>query len=142
MKKLLTTFALTCFIGAAFAQQTFKPIHFTSFRDTHWKPLEFNSVVTEPDQWIHGNIDINTKDSVVLITPEGRSPLKYKITGIDPETKGKLAGMEATIKIMCEDSEGKKCDTSIERTTGYMKVNVTYRGTQTTYFCDYVKKIY
>jgi len=146
MKKIALTIALCALCGLAFAQQlTFKPIQFKSCMPSHWNPMEFNSMSSGLDQRIAGVIDISTKDSIILITPEGQSPLKYKITRIDPEEDDKGAGKK-TISIACIDSDGKECTTKIERikdgSSPYMKVSVIYRSSLMAYFCDYAKKLY
>ena len=146
MKKIALTIALCALCGLAFAQQlTFKPIQFKSCMPTHWDPMKFDSMSSGMNQRIAGVIDISAKDSVILITPEGQSPLRYKITRIDPEDDDKQAGKK-TITIACKDSDGRECNTKIERikdgSSPYMKVSVIYRSSLMAYFCDYAKKLY
>ncbi len=145
MKKTIFTIILSSIICSAFAQQTFKPIHFTSMMETHWRPLDFNSESNGPDRRISGVININTTDSVILISPDQQPVLKYKIISITPEEEDKSA-RKKTINFTCKDSDGKECDTKIERvksgSSPYMKVSVIYRASLMAYFCDYVKKLY
>ncbi len=146
MKKTILTIALCALCGLTFAQQlVFKPIQFKSCMPTHWDPMKFDSMSSGLNQRIAGVIDIGTKDSVILITPEGQSPLKYKITRVEPEEDDKGAGKK-TISIVCIDSDGKECTTKIERikdgSSPYMKVSVIYRSSLMAYFCDYAKKLY
>lgn len=146
MKKTILFIALCALSSLTFAQQlNFKPIQFKSCMPSHWNPMEFNSLTSGLNQHIAGVIDISTKDSVILITPEGQTPLRYKITKIDPEDDDKKAGKK-TISIACIDSDRKECTTKIERikdgSSPYMKVSVIYNGSLMAYFCDYAKKLY
>ena len=143
MKKLFTTLVLSCIICTAFAQKTFKPIHFKSFMATQ-KSLDFNGDKNGREEFTPGIIEINVKDSVISIKPEGATPLKYKITAISEEDNDKSQCVK-TIDVSCKDAMGAKCNARIERTsyssTSFMKFYLSYSMNYVTYYCDYLKKL-
>ena len=145
MKQLIFTICLSAILFTASAQKNFKPIHFTSYRQTQ-KSLNFDGDKDGPEQHVAGIIEINAKDSLITLTPESQTPIKYKITKIDDEYKD--GEYDKVMFIFCTDEAGKSYSIKIDRTKTssykYMKVYFSPSSTMIylTYYCDYLKNLY
>ena len=140
MKKLFVTLVLSCMICSAFSQKTFNQIHFKSY-NTYQSSLDFNGDIQGPVNYLKGTIDINSKDSVININPQGQNPLTYKIITIGEEWTN--SSDERFLSIQCKDAEGKNCDAKIKRTKNksYMEFIVSYGRQSVFYTCDYLNKL-
>ncbi len=140
VKKLLTAFLLGCISCTAFAQQSYKPIHFTKVLTTN----------PASERKMEGDINVNIKDSVILIN---ESPVKkLHIIEIAPEqtavTENHITVM--WVAFLCSTPEGKSCTVTIVRQkeagkNDLMAVKAQYgddENTFTTYNCDYLKELY
>jgi hypothetical protein len=103
--------------------------------------LDFNGDSQGPVNYLKGTIDINSKDSVITITPQGQSPLTYKIILIEEEWTN--SSDERFITIKCKDADGKYFDAKIKRTKNksYMEFIVSYGRQSVFYTCDYLNKL-
>ncbi|MEO6522090.1 MAG: hypothetical protein ABIN91_10460 [Mucilaginibacter sp.] len=138
MKKLITTFALTCFIGAAFAQQTFKPIHFTFISEFWGKGGSTKGMA-------NGTISISTEDSVITINDT--KIRSFKFYQLLPETtsfyEDKISVKNLTF--YCKDKDNATCSFKIFRQSqpgkkDAMEAYVIYNAdTYTVYKCDFLK---
>jgi hypothetical protein len=145
MKKIITTLALSFALATAFAQKSFKPIHFTSYRQTQ-KSLNFDGDKDGPEQRVAGAIDINAKDSLLTVSFDAQPSVKYKITKVDDEYND--GQYDKVIFIFCSDEAGKAYTFKIDRTKtssyAYMKIYLSPSSTMIyfTFYCDYLKKLY
>lgn len=141
MKKTITTIVLSITLCAAFAQKTFKPIHFTSYCD--YTPSRLLDNIWErrgPLQQVTGVIEISPKDSVVSITPTGGSAERYKITSINDEVFYQSTNTKAVV-IYYTNEDGKTRSFAISRKGSTMEF-VKYNGGKTIlYNCDYLTEL-
>jgi hypothetical protein len=159
MKKLITTLVFGCIICTAFAQQSFKQIHFTFVIDTYPQNklkampgggYEKSDEIGQGEQrsMAKGTIDINAKDSVITIN---NSPVSsFKILGVEPE-KTTAYDDHTMVKNLTFDcvnkANSKLCFIKILRQTqpgakNVMNVLLKYdANTFTTYTCDYLKEL-
>jgi hypothetical protein len=145
MKKTFITIALTGILFSALAQKTFKPIHFTSYKQTQ-KSLDFNGDKDGPEQHVSGLIQVNAKDSVFTISVDDKVALTLKISKIDDEYND--GQYDKVVQLSCLDDAGKNYGIRIVRTKTssytYMKIYISPASTMIyqTYYCDYLKKLY
>ncbi|ASU34152.1 hypothetical protein [Mucilaginibacter xinganensis] len=140
MKKLITTIILSGIFFTAFAQQTFKPIHFT-FTSSFWGKGGITKGMA------NGTISIDTKDSVITINDT--KVTSFKFYQLAPE---KTAVYEdnvslKTLVFFCKDKDNANCAVKIFRQTqpgkkDAMQIFVIYAAdTYTVYSCDYLKEL-
>ncbi len=145
MKKIFTTIILCGMLCTVFAQKEFKPIHFTSYKQTQ-KSLDFNGDKDGPEQHVSGLIQINAKDSVFTISVDAQTALTLKILKIDAEYND--GQYDKVVELSCADEAGKKYGIRIVRTKTssytYMKLYISPASTMiyATYYCDYLKKLF
>ncbi len=136
MKKIITTIALSFMLFTAFAQKTFKPIHYTM-------------IITGANRnAIAGDIKVNLKDSTIVI---GESPVKkYKIEMTAPEQNALSDDKSLTtwMSFLCNGSNKRSCTIMIARQQQpdgkkVMNVQVNYDGADPiVYDCDYLPELY
>jgi hypothetical protein len=139
MKKLLTLIALSCIYCTGFAQQSFKPIHFTGYNA---KRANFSS-----DKAIKGTIQINLKDSTLIVNDD---PVKaFKIIMVAPEQTA-VTDNKTTVKwiaFLCTGKDNSSCTIQVARQKplagdSLMQVSLTYDDNNvTTYYCDYLNEL-
>jgi ribosomal protein S1 len=119
-------------------------MHFTSYKETTWSPLDANSERSGPEQPVAVTISMSIKDSTITVTADGQKALVYKITTIYPEDEDKPAGDKITL-IVCKDGEGKKCSARVVlhsyKSWHSLTASILYTATKIDYNCDYMKKI-
>jgi hypothetical protein len=144
MKKIFFMALLSCIVLRGLAQQSFKPMHFTSYQETTWRPLDAHSERSGPIQQVSGTFNIGVKDSTITVMADGQKALVYKITTIYPEDEDKPAGDKITL-IVCNDGEGKKCSARIVlhnyKSWHSLTASIIYTATKIDYNCDFMKKI-
>ena len=144
MKKNFFIIVLCIFTLKGFAQQTFNTLHFKSYKETKWRPLDAHSERSDPEQVVSGTINISPKDSTISIIPEGQKESIYKIITIYPEEENKSVGDKITL-IMCKDANQKNCSLRIVlnhyKTWRSLEAKIIYTANSIDYTCDYMKKI-
>jgi hypothetical protein len=140
MKKLIATTILSCVFFGAFAQQIFKPIHFT-FTSSFWGKGGLTKGMA------NGTISISTKDSVITINDTKVS--SFKFYQLLPETtsfyENKISVKNLTF--YCKDKDNATCAFKIFRQTqpgkkDAMEAYVIYNAdTYTVYTCDFLKEL-
>ena len=147
MKKLFITLTLSCIIGAAFAQKTFKQLDFHKAGSTIIRQngmlSDLVSTLAGPK---NGTIIINTRDLTLTINAEGENAKVYKINTIQQETSDQYD--HKRLPILCTDADGISCTAIIEReyafkTSNEMILRMTYtNGTGKRYFCTYLENLF
>ena len=136
MKKLITTLILSGILFTAFAQKTFKPIHYTMII------AGTNKTTTT------GDIKVNMKDSTITI---GESPeKKFKIEMMAPEQNAMADDKSLTtwLSFLCNGIDNKSYTIMIARQqqpngTKVMNVQVNCDGADPiVYDCDYLQEPY
>ncbi len=120
----------------AFAQKTFKPIHYT---------MIFNGANKTAAQ---GEIKINLKDSTITVAD---SPVKkFKIIAISPDENAidENKVLQMWVDFLCDGSDGTSCTIRVVRAkepngVNILNVQLTYSsGDPVIYDCDYMQEIY
>ena len=136
MKKILTTIVLSGMIITAFAQKTFKPIHYTMIISGANKNAA------------SGDIKVNMKDSTIII---GEGPAKkFKIEMMAPEQNALSDDKSLTtwLSFLCNSSDSRSYTIMIARQqqpngTKIMNVQVNCDGADpVVYDCDYLQEPY
>jgi hypothetical protein len=136
MKKLITTLILSATLITAFAQKTFKPIHYTMI-------ISGANKKATP-----GDIKVNMKDSTIII---GESPAKKsKIEMMAPEQNAMSDDKSLTtwLSFLCDGSDSKSYTIMIARQqqpngTKILNVQVNSDGADPiVYDCDYLQDPY
>ncbi|BAU52438.1 hypothetical protein [Mucilaginibacter gotjawali] len=136
MKKIITTLILSGVFITAFAQKTFKPIHYTMIISGANKNAA------------SGDIKVNMKDSTIII---GEGPAKkFKIEMMAPEQNALSDDKSLTtwLSFLCNGSDSKSYTIMIARQqqpngTKIMNVQVNCDGADpVVYDCDYLQELY
>ncbi|WP_295668625.1 hypothetical protein [uncultured Mucilaginibacter sp.] len=136
MKKIITTLILSGLLITAFAQKTFKPIHYTM-------------IITGANKnATSGDIKVNMKDSTIVI---GEDPAKkFKIEMMAPEQNALSDDKSLTtwLSFLCNGSDSRSYTIMIARQqqpngTKIMNVQVNTDGADpVVYDCDYLQEPY
>ncbi|MDR3694602.1 hypothetical protein [Mucilaginibacter sp.] len=136
MKKIITTIVLSGMLITAFAQKTFKPIHYTM-------------IITGANRnATSGNIKVNLKDSTIVIGENQAKKFKIEMTAPEQNALSDDKSLTTWLSFLCNGSDSRSCTIMIARQQQpngkkVMNVQVTYDGENPIiYDCDYQQELY